>query len=103
MAVVVTLDQPPQGGFGQYTKRGTITLGTYATGGVPVTRSTFSLPVKLDNLQIGNAGGYVSEWDATDGTVKLYWQTGVDDAVLDEIDNAIDVSAVPFRFEASGR
>jgi hypothetical protein len=79
---------------------GTGNLGTYAAGGVAVTAAQVGLGA-IDDLQVMPAGGYVFEYDKTNGKVLAYQS---DDAVdpLDEV-GATDISAIIFRFEAVGR
>jgi len=54
---------------------GTGNLGTYATNGVAVTAGQVGLGV-IDSLIIDPAGGYVFEWDKTNGKVKAYRSAG---------------------------
>lgn len=109
MAVVTTIDSDGRGVSGdQYVRRGAITLGTYATGGVAVTKSTFSLAVKLNDLRIDPSGGYVPRWDKTNGKVMVYvtkdpGAVGGADVVMQELANAVDISATSFRFKVEGK
>lgn len=109
MAATVTMDTiNGRGSDGsQYYRRGTMTLGTYAAGGVAVTHSTFELPATLDDLRVDSAGGYVARFDKANLKVMLYQQkdpaaAGGADIPLPEV-GAVDVSATAFRFEAKGK
>lgn len=108
MSATATLDTPVDKGraysFGNLIRRGTIDLGTYATNGVAVTKSTFDLPVSLDNLIVQPSGGYAPAWDAANGKLLVYWvDTSTDGAPLAEITDNTDLGAIDFRFEAAGR
>lgn len=107
MSVVVTFDTAEKGRsaqFPNYVRRGTIAVGAYATNGVSVTKTTFELPVSLDELQLAPDAGYVPEWDAANGKIKVFWvDTSTDGAPMAEVDNSTDLAAVTFRFKAVGR
>lgn len=106
MAATITLDPEPDG-FGVAAdvkiRRGVLNLGTYATGGVAVTRGALQLSASVVDLDVRPAGGYVFEWIKSSGKVLAYWQTGVDDTALGEVDDSTDISAVSARFRAEGR
>lgn len=110
MAVTVTMDNP--GGrvtrFPDKVRRGTISLGTYATNGVAVTGTNFELYHTLSDLRIDPAAGYVFEYVKSTGKVKAYWQrdsagTTYDKVALTEVDNSTNLASVSSRFRAEGR
>ena len=110
MAVLaVTFDAQPGGRstmFPRKVRRGTISLGTYATNGVAVTPKNLEL-VRIDDIDIQPSGGYVFEWLPSTGKVKAYRQkdpgaAGGADIPLPEVANAFDLSAVTARFRAEG-
>jgi len=110
MAVlVVTFDAQPGGRstmFPRKIRRGTISLGTYATNGVAVTPKNLEL-IRIDDLHIAPSAGYVFEYLPATGLVKAYQQTdpaavGGADIPLPEVTNAVDLSAVAARFRAEG-
>lgn len=108
MAAAVAFDTPVDKGrtvaFPNYVRRGTLSLGIYATGGVAVTKSLFDLPVSLDELDLGNTVGLVAEWDKTNGKVIVYWQVDADNGTaLGEVTDTTDLSLMLFRFRAVGR
>lgn len=98
MASTVTLNSDKFEGF----KFGTVSLGTYAAGGVAVTGTQVGCPESLVHLQVGPAGGYVAEY--TGGKVKVYLQDydlASADAALVEA-GSIDLSSIKFPFIAFG-
>lgn len=107
MAATVTFDKPTPAGrgfvFGEYERRGTINFGTYATGGISVTRQLFELPTRLDDLIVSPTAGYVAEFDKADGVVKLYVTGAAEHDALDQVQDTTDVSAVNFQYLARGR
>lgn len=85
---------------------GTGNLGTYATNGIAVTAAQVGLGV-IDDLVVMPAGGYVFEYDKTNGKVKAYLQkdpanAGGADIALPEV-GAVSLSGVTFRFHAFGK
>jgi len=89
----------------RYLREGTLNLGTYATGGIAVTKATFDLWHSLVDLEVRPSGGYVPEY--VGGKVKVYDQkdpaaSGGADIPLPEVANATDLSAVNFPFRAEG-
>lgn len=86
-------------------RNGTVTLGTYASGGVAVTAAQLELSQLLD-LDVRAAGGYVAEWDKTAGKVKLYQQKDPANAGGADIPGpevgSVDVSATVFKFKCEG-
>jgi hypothetical protein len=110
MAATITFDTGPNGrgvAGAKYIRRGSGNLGTYATNGVAVTKTTFDLPVSLDDLRIDPTGGYVFEWDKTNAKIKAYRQkdpaaAGGADIPLPEVGNGVDISSITFRFRAEG-
>lgn len=106
MASTVTLDsgQDGRGAAGdKFTRRGSLTLGTYATGGVAVTKAQLDLPVAINDLDLGSSGGYLAEWVKSTGLVKVYVdKTPAAATPLGEVANATDLSAISFRFTAQG-
>lgn len=111
MALVVTIDAQPGGrtaSFPDKIRRGTISLGTYATNGVAVTGTNFELYAALSDLRVDNAGGFVFEYVKTTGKVKAYRQkdpaaAGGADIALPEVANGVDLSGTSSRFRAEGR
>lgn len=110
MASTVTFDtgQDGRGAAGdKLVRRGTLNLGTYATNGVALTKAQLDLPVSINHLDVGSSAGYIAEWDKTNQKVKVYRQkdpaaAGGADIALPEVANAVDLSAVNFRFFAMG-
>lgn len=119
MAATVAFDAGPDGRYvasNKFVRKGTINLGIYATGGVAVTKANFDLAVSLDDLDIRPTGGYVFEWDKTNGKIKAYRQAGITENVnatylqnqviaavpMVEVANAVDITAVVARYRAEG-
>lgn len=67
---------------------------SYPTGGETLTAANFSVGA-IKALTGGMNGGYVPEWDATNGKL-LAFEAGADAAPLDEVANTTDLSAVVF-------
>jgi hypothetical protein len=109
MASTVTIESNGRSyQFPSKVRRGTMTLGTYATNGVVVAGSQFELYGRLDDLRVDPAGGYVPRWDKTNGKVLVYRQkdpaaAGGADIALPEVANGVDLSSISFRFRAEGR
>lgn len=107
MPATIVIDAADTGRFVQGSKQrrvGTINLGVYATNGVAVTRSSFDLPVALEELSIKPVGGRFFEWDKTNGKVKAFQDASVAaNAALAEVPNAVDLTTVVARFDATGR
>lgn len=111
MAFAVAIDAGPDGRFvtgDRQIRTGTISLGTYATNGVAVTKANFDLPVVLNHLEVDPSAGYLFEFDKTNSKVKAFRQkdpaaAGGADIALPEVANAVDLSAVLSRFRASGK
>jgi hypothetical protein len=106
MAATITITERAATG-NKYVRRGTLTLGSYATNGVAVAKADFELPVSLDRLEIDPAGGYVFEWDKANGKVKAYRQkdpanAGGADIPLPEVANAVNLAAIIINFQAIG-
>jgi hypothetical protein len=109
MAASVTFDAQPGGKstmFPRKVRRGTVSLGAYATNGVSVTPALFGLN-RIDDIDIQPSGGIVFEWLPATGKVKAYRQkdpaaAGGADIPLPEVANAVDLSAVNARFRAEG-
>lgn len=75
---------------------------SYATGGEALTAVTLGLEsVHIVLLSMENSG-YVAQYDYTNSKVALY-EAGADGAILDEVANTTDVSAVVVRVLAFGR
>lgn len=111
MAATLTIATDGRGAAGdKLVRRGTGNLGTYATGGIAVTKANCDLPVKLSRLEIDPAGGYIFEASAltvNGATIKAYRQkdpaaAGGADIPLPEVANAVDLSAVTFNWTATG-
>lgn len=110
MASTITLDtgQKGRGVAGdKYIRRGSGNLGVYATNGVVVTPAQFELAGEIHDLDLGTPAGYTLEWVPSTGKIKAYRQkdpgsAGGADVPLVEVANAVDLSAVPFRFRAEG-
>lgn len=108
-SLAVTFDAQPGGRstmFPRKIRRGTISLGTYATGGIAVTPRNLEL-IRVDDLDIQPTGGYLFEYLPSTGKIKAYRQkdpgaTGGADIPLPEVANAVDLSAVTSRFRAEG-
>src|SRR4051794_25470225 len=109
MAATITMDAGQDGRSAsgdRFIRRGTINLGTYASGGIAVTKASFDLPVSLDDLRVDSAGGYVFRWDKTNAKVMAYIgkdpaAAGGADVVLQEV-GSVDISAAIARFRAEG-
>lgn len=56
----------------RYIRRGTISLNTYATGGVAVAKGDFDLWVTLTELRVDPVSGYTFVWDKTNAKVLAY-------------------------------
>lgn len=87
--------------------QGTGNLGTYATGGIAVTATQVGLGA-IDDLVVMPAGGYVFEYDKTNGKVLAYDQkdpaaAGGADIALPQVATATSLSSITFRFHAFGR
>lgn len=110
MSATATLDSGQAGRDwmgGRFVRRGTLNLGTYASGGVAVDRTTFSLDHSLVDLDVKSASGYIARWDKPTAKVMVYDQkdpaaSGGADIALPEV-GAVDLSAVLFRFTAIGK
>lgn len=106
MAATATLDSGQAGRAAagdKFIRRGTISLGVYATNGVAVTKATFDLPVSLDHLDILPSAGYVFEWDKVNGKVKAFIdKTPAAATPLAEVGNTVDITAITPRFLAQG-
>lgn len=106
--ITITAGQDGRSAAGdQNVRRGTMTLGTYAAGGIAVTKAQLDLPVSITDVHVQSSGGYVPRWDATNGKVMLYvgkdpGNAGGADVVLQEV-GSVDVSGTTFRFTAWGR
>ena len=75
---------------------------SYATGGEALTATTLGLEsIHIVLLSIENSG-YVAQYDYTNSKIVLY-EAGGDGAILDEVGNTTDVSAVVVRVLAFGR
>jgi hypothetical protein len=110
VASTITLDagQKGRGVAGdKFIRRGSGNLGIYATNGVAVTTGQFELASEISDLDLGIASGIVFEFDKTNMKIKAYRQkdpaaAGGADISLPEVTNAVDLSAVTFRFRAEG-
>lgn len=110
MASTVTIDAQPAGRVvagNQKVRRGTLTLGTYATSGVAVTGAQCELYGTLQELKVFPSAGYIFEWLPATGKVLAYDQkdpaaSGGADIALPEVGNSVDLAAVTPRFEARG-
>ena len=98
MAATITVSDKGVNG-NKRSNSGTGNLGTYATGGIAVGANDCGLSV-MDELDVQPAGGYVFEWDKTNGKVKAYL-SGTAGAVLNQV-GAVDLSGVTFRWSARG-
>ena len=75
---------------------------SYATGGEALTATTLGLE-SLHFIALSmEKSGYVAQYDYSDEKVVLY-EAGADGAILDEVANTTDVSAVAVRILAFGR
>lgn len=107
MASTVTIEADGRGTTSsKYVRRGTLNLGTYASGGVAVAKGQFELNVVLDELNVFPTSGYIPRWNKTTGKILVYVQkdpanAGGADIPLPEA-GAIDLSAVNFRFHCEG-
>lgn len=98
MASTVTLDASQQVRNRHY---GSLTLGSYATGGVAVTPQQLGFQNAIQHLQVAPSGGYVFEWLPASNKVKAYW-SGTAGAVLNEVTAATNLASITPRFEAVG-
>lgn len=107
MASTITIDSDGRGVAGdKYVRRGALTLGTYASGGIAVTKGQFEFNVSLDDLAVQSSDGYVARFDKANLKVMLYIgknpaDAGGADVVLQQV-GSTDVSATSFRFVATG-
>ena len=75
---------------------------SYATGGETLTATTLGLEsIHFIALSMENSG-YVAQYDYTNSKIVLY-EAGADGAILDEVANTTNVSAVVVRVLAFGR
>ena len=86
-------------------RKGTLNLGTYASGGIAVTAAQFELGI-LNDLEVRPSGGYVFEYLPSTGKIKAYRQkdpgaTGGADIPLPEV-GSVDISSITPRFRAHG-
>ena len=93
-------------GSQNFIRRGSLNLGVYATNGVAITPSQFGFAA-LEFLSLTQPGGYVFEWDKANSKIKAYRNKdpaagGGADIPLPEVANAVDITAVVARFEATG-
>jgi hypothetical protein len=90
----------------KFVRRGTGNLGVYATNGVAFTKAQLDLPVKVSDIDVDNAGGYIFEVVSltnTGGLIKAYRDNSVATAAaLPEVANAVDLSATTFNWQATG-
>lgn len=110
MPVAIALDSMQDGGRSvsgaQRVHRGTITFsGTYPTGGEPVTKASFDLPVSLDDLRIDPVKNatpleFTAAWDKSAATVFVF-RTGAVNAGAEQNPNAAFAGTA--RFQAVGR
>lgn len=111
MSVSVTLDADAAGrdvAGDRFIRRGTVNIGTYATGGVAVTKATFDLWHSLVDLRLDSSAGYLPRYDLANLKIMVYDQkdpaaAGGADIALPEVGNGVDLSAVNFRFRAEGK
>lgn len=78
---------------------------SYPTGGEALA------PADIDGIEgdidylwcVGDSGGYVFDWDNTNGKIKAYWvDTTVDGAPLAEVADTTDLSAIAPYFLVVG-
>ena len=75
--------------------RGTISVGdgslTYPSGGIPLDAAQLGCPIHLDSLKIleTNASGYVTEWDASANTIRLFFSPELTINVESEVESTI--------------
>lgn len=108
-ALAVTFDAQPGGRstmFPRKVRRGTISLGTYASNGVAVTPKNVEL-IRIDDIDIQPTGGFVFEYLPGTAKIKAYRQkdpaaAGGADIPLPEVANGVDLSAAAARFRAEG-
>ena len=75
---------------------------SYATGGEALTATTLGLEsIHFVALSMENSG-YVTQYDYTNSKIALY-EAGADGAILDEVANTTNVSAVVVRVLVFGR
>jgi hypothetical protein len=102
VAVVVNLEGLPGIPSNQGRRRGTLTLGVYATGGVPVTAAQFHLAT-LDHLELPLM---LAEFDKTNLKIQAYQVPGAPGALsstpFQEYPAGIDLSGLPIEFRAEG-
>lgn len=56
----------------RFIRRGTISLNTYATGGIAVAKGDFDFWVSLAELRVDPVSGYTFVWDKTNAKVLAY-------------------------------
>lgn len=106
MAATITIQDRSVAG-NKYVRTGIGNLGTYAAGGVAVTKTDFDLPVSLDYLTLGPAQdattAYVLSYDKTNGKIQAFMQSDSDNNLpLAEV-GATDISLLIFRWRAEGK
>ncbi len=105
MPIAITHDQGDLGRGSPsafYLRLGSLNLGVYATGGVPVTKANFDFANSIVHVDLSQSGGRTYEFDKTAGKIKAYRNAaGAGD--LAEVANATDLSATPIRFMAFGK
>ena len=75
---------------------------SYATNGEALTATTLGLESLHIMIISMEKSGYVAQYDYSNEKVLLY-EAGADGAILDEVGNTTDVSAVYIRILAFGR
>ena len=113
MAVTVAIDSMQDRGRtvigSQRVHRGVLTFdSSYPTGGEPVTKATFDLPVALDDLHLTPAKnstpvGYALDWDKAGGVIRAFRVGAAVATPLEEATSTVNLSAFSARFTAIGR
>lgn len=73
---------------------------SYATGGYSLTAADLGLQ-RIDFVDAGASGGYVPEYNYSTNKLLVRWSGG-SGAVLSQVTNATDLSAVTFRLYVLG-
>ena len=95
MAATVTRNPEQRMINGALIRRGTVNLGSYATGGLSVTKANLGFS-RLDHVNFESKSGYVLDYNATTEMLLAYEAGG------DEVDNMTNLAAIEFPYQGQG-